>query len=169
MKRRLLIGRFQPFHNGHLSAIKHLLKKSGEVVLVVGSSEDFMSPENPFTAGERLEMLRSAFSKSDLSRLIIVPVRDVNDNSIWVDHILSQIPSIDEVYSNNQLVKMLFSRHGIVVHSTPLKDRNNLEGTNVRILMAKADRSWKKLVPQKVAKFLEQIEAEKRLSKIIRV
>ncbi|MGV8085740.1 MAG: nicotinamide-nucleotide adenylyltransferase [Candidatus Bilamarchaeum sp.] len=169
MKKRMLIGRFQPFHNGHLIAIKSLLKKSGEVVLVVGSSEDFMSPENPFTAGERLEMIRSSFSKSDLARLIVVPVRDVNDNSIWVDHVLSQVPAIDEVYSNNQLVKMLFSRHGVMVHSTPLKDRENLEGTNVRILLAKADKSWKKLVPPAVAKYLDQIGAEKRLSKIIRV
>ena len=169
MKKRMLIGRFQPFHNGHLTAIKTLLKKSGELVVVIGSSEDFMSPENPFTSGERLEMMRLAFSKSELSRLIFVPIRDVNDNSIWVDHVLSQVPAIDEVYSNNQLVKMLFSRHGVMVHSTTLKDRGNLEGTNIRILIAKADHSWKKLMPPKVAKFLDQIEAEKRLSKIIRV
>jgi nicotinamide mononucleotide adenylyltransferase len=64
---------------------------------------------------------------------------------------------------------MLFSRHGVMVHSTPLKDRENLEGTNVRILLAKADKSWKKLVPPAVAKYLDQIGAEKRLSKIIRV
>ncbi len=169
MKRALFIGRFQPFHLGHYSAIKKLLKKYGEVVIVIGSSEDSFSKQNPFTCGERIEMIRSSFSKTDLVKLVIVPVPDVNDNRIWVDHLLMHIPEIHDVYSNNQLVKMLFSQHGILVKSIEFKERDKKEGEAIRALMAENDSSWKADVPKKVAQFLDSVEADKRIRKIIRM
>ncbi len=169
MKRALFIGRFQPFHLGHYSAIKKLLKKYGEVVIVIGSSEDSFSKQNPFTCGERIEMIRNSFSKTDLVKLVIVPVPDVNDNRIWVDHLLMHIPEIHDVYSNNQLVKMLFSQHGILVKSVEFKERDKKEGEAIRALMAENDTSWKNDVPKKVAQFLDSVEADKRIRKIIRM
>ncbi|MBD3209831.1 nicotinamide-nucleotide adenylyltransferase [Candidatus Micrarchaeota archaeon] len=168
-KRALFIGRFQPVHNGHLHAIKKLLKKYDEVVVVIGSSEDMFSKENPFTCGERIEMLRQCFSKADLARLILVPVPDVNDNRIWVDHVLSHIPTVHDVYSNNALVKMLFSQHGILVKSMDFLERTSKEGTFIRKLMAENDESWKEHVPNKAAEYLESIEADKRIRKIVRM
>ena len=67
MKRALFIGRFQPFHHGHYYAIKKLMKKHDEVVVVIGSSEDGFTTENPFTCGERIEMMRLCFNKGDLA------------------------------------------------------------------------------------------------------
>jgi len=168
MKRALFIGRFQPFHHGHHYALKKLLRKFDEIVIVMGSAEDCFTPDNPFTCGERLEMIRSCFPKKDLVRLIIVPVRDVNDNTVWVDHVLMHIPPIYEVYSNNQLVKLLFSKHGILVKSMDLYDRGSKEGNFIRKLMANGDGSWRKHVPKQVAEYLDAIEAEKRIRKILR-
>ena len=168
-KRALFVGRFQPFHHGHQEAIKKLLKKYEEIVVVMGSSEDFLSSENPFSCGERLEMFRSCFSKGELARLIIVPVPDVNDNTVWVDHILAHVPHFDEVYSNNQLVKLLFSKHGVLVKSIDFFDRGKKEGVYIRQLLAEGNTEWKKHVPKGVAEFLEMIDAEKRLKKIIRI
>jgi len=168
-KRALFVGRFQPFHHGHLYAIKKLLKKFKEVVVVIGSSEDSFSPENPFTCGERLEMIRACFNKSELSRLIFVPVPDVNDNRVWVDHVFMHIPTIDAVYSNNQLVKMLFSKHGILVSAIEFFDRGPKEGSNVRRMMADGDRSWTKHVPKNAVEYLDAVEAEQRIKKIVRM
>jgi len=36
-KRGLFVGRFQPFHKGHLRAVKDILGKVDELVIVVGS------------------------------------------------------------------------------------------------------------------------------------
>ncbi len=166
MKRALFIGRFQPFHHGHYYALKKLLKKFQEIVVVIGSADDFFSHENPFTCGERIEMLRCCFTKSEIARLIVVPIPDINDNTMWVDHVLSYIPPVDEVYSNNALVKMLFSRHGILVKSMDFFDRGNKEGTFIRKQMAEKNQEWKKHVPKQVAKYLETVDAEKRLVKI---
>ena len=46
--RALFIGRFQPFHNGHLNVIKTLLENHKEVVVVIGSAQEENTAENPF-------------------------------------------------------------------------------------------------------------------------
>jgi len=169
MKRALFIGRFQPFHMGHYDAIKKLLRKYGEVVVVIGSSQESFSSENPLTCGERIEMIRNCFSKADIAKLVIVPVPDVNDNRIWVDHLLVHIPPVHNVYSNNALVKMLFSQHGILVKPVKLYERGEKEGAYIRKLMADNDRAWTKHVPKNAISYLNSIEADKRIRKIVRM
>jgi nicotinamide-nucleotide adenylyltransferase len=169
VKRALFIGRFQPVHSGHVHGIKKLLKKYPEIVVVIGSSEDLLTKENPFTCGERIEMIRACFSKSDLARIILVPVPDVNDNRIWVDHVLAHIPTVNEVYSNNQLVKMLFSQHGILVKSMEYHDRGLKEGSSIRKMMAENDNGWREQIPKKAVEYLDSIEADKRIRKIVRM
>jgi len=169
VKRALFVGRFQPFHHGHFYAMKKLLKKFGEVVVVIGSSDDCNTWENPFTCGERIEMVRLCFGKSDLARIVLVPVPDINDNRIWVDHVFMHIPPVDEVYSNNPLVKMLFSKHGILVKSLDFYDRGPKEGSFIRKLMAEKNRAWAKHVPPKVVAYLDMIDAEGRINNIFRM
>ena len=168
-KRALFVGRFQPFHHGHYYAVKKLLRKYNEVVIMIGSAEDSFSPENPFTCGERIEMMRSCFTRSDLAKMIIVPVPDVNDNRIWVDHVFMHIPAVNSVYSNNQLVKMLFSKHGILVKAIEFYDRGPKEGSLIRRMMADGDRSWTKHVPKKAVEYLDSVEAEQRMKKLVRM
>ena len=110
MKRALFIGRFQPFHKGHIYCVKKLLKSFDEVIIVVGSAQESRTKKNPFTAGERVEMIRLSF-KSELSRILILPVPDINNHLYWVSHILSYVPKFDEVYSNNELVLELFKTY----------------------------------------------------------
>ncbi len=169
IKRALFIGRFQPFHHGHFFAIKKCLKKCDELVVVIGSAEASDTPDNPFTCGERLEMIRSCFGKSDLAKMIIVPVPDVNDNRIWVDHVFAHIPPVQEVYSNNNLVKMLFSKHGYLVKSIEFYDRGPKEGAGIRKMMSDNDPSWKKHVPKTVAEYLDSIDAIGRMRTIVRM
>jgi nicotinamide-nucleotide adenylyltransferase len=114
-------------------------------------------------------MLRACFSKGDLARMILVPVPDVNDNRIWVDHVFLHIPRVDGVYSNNQLVKMLFSKHGILVSAIDYYDRGPKEGSHIRKLMAEGDKSWVKHVPKPAADYLQSIDAEGRIKKIVRM
>ena len=66
----LFIGRFQPFHNGHLKVIKHLSTTYEEIIIGIGSSQYHNESENPFTADERKKMIEEsmyhAISKSTL-------------------------------------------------------------------------------------------------------
>ena len=48
----LLIGRFQPFHFGHLEAIRFGLSKVDKLFIGIGSSNKSHQERNPFTADE---------------------------------------------------------------------------------------------------------------------
>lgn len=164
-KRALFVGRFQPFHNGHFNVVKNLLSKYGEVVIVLGSAESPISFENPFTAGERIEMIRSCFSEKALSRIIIIPIRDIGDHDKWVAHVSSYTPKFDVVYSNNVLVKSLFLKAGIQVKPIDFFDREKYEGKKIRQLMVK-NNNWRSSVPKQVAKFIDSINGCARLRRI---
>jgi len=66
MKRGLIVGRFQPYHIGHNSAVKKILEELDEIVIVIGSSDDSHSISNPFTAGERIEMISESLKSEGL-------------------------------------------------------------------------------------------------------
>ena|SRR3989338_9840492 len=163
-KRALFIGRFQPFHNGHLHAVKKLLKNYNEVILVIGSAESECSFENPFTAGERIEMIRSCFSKNELARLILIPIRDINDHSKWVSHVVGYVPEFQHLYSNNELVRRLFYEAGFDVHALWFFRKELHTGMIIRAKIAER-KKWQDSVPKTVAEIIKRLEAEKRLRK----
>jgi len=49
VKRGLFVGRFQPFHLGHLGVVKDILNEVDELVIVVGSAQYSHRIDNPFT------------------------------------------------------------------------------------------------------------------------
>ena len=52
------VGRFQPFHNGHLALLRHALSVAPQGILVIGSAHQARTPKNPFSWQERAEMVR---------------------------------------------------------------------------------------------------------------
>lgn len=87
----VVIGRFQPFHDGHLSLVKQALDAAPDVVVVIGSSFQARSPKHPFTWQERAEMVRLAFPEADRRRLHCVPVRDSFDDARWIAAVLHAV------------------------------------------------------------------------------
>ncbi|RLG60344.1 nicotinamide-nucleotide adenylyltransferase, partial [Candidatus Geothermarchaeota archaeon] len=81
-----LIGRFQPFHLGHLHAIKYCLRSVSDLVIILGSALTSHTLKNPFTARERIQMISLALSEAGISRerYIIIPVPDIGKHSLWV-------------------------------------------------------------------------------------
>lgn len=166
MKSRcLFVGRFQPFHSGHHKTILSLLEKYDEVIVLIGSAETKLSLQNPFSTGERIEMIRVAFNK-EITRLIIIPVRDVNNHSLWVSHVLQYVPIFRDVYSNNEIVRKLFSDKGFKVHQIPYVDRNKKEGKTIRQMILENDDQWKKHIPDKTVEFIQSIKGEKRIREL---
>ena len=112
--RGLYIGRFQPYHLGHQAVLEKIAKEVEEIVIVIGSAQESHTPENPFTGGERMEMIYAALSESDLrERCIVTPLQDIKRNSVWASHLQSMVPRFDVVYSNNPLVVQLIGEAGI--------------------------------------------------------
>jgi nicotinamide-nucleotide adenylyltransferase len=167
--RGLYVGRFQPFHLGHLDAIKHVLKEVDELVVVIGSAQYSHNTNNPFTAGERLVMVREALVQAgmDYSKLWIVPVPDVHLHMLWVSAVVGYTPKFNVLYSNEPLTKRLFMEAGFDVKTTPLFKRKVYMSTIIREKMIKDD-SWKELVPKSVADFILEIDGVNRLRDLAR-
>ena len=157
--RGLYVGRFQPFHLGHLDAIKMVLTSVDELVIVIGSAQYSHTTNNPFTAGERLLMVRQALQEAgvDISRLWIVPVPDVHLHMLWVSALEGYTPNFNVVYSNEPLTRRLFMEKGYEVKNIRFFERKNYNSTLVREKMLKDD-SWALLVPKSVAKFIDELD-----------
>lgn len=169
VKRGLYVGRFQPFHLGHLDAIKYALKDVDELVVVIGSAQYSHNTNNPFTAGERLVMVCRALQEAgvDYSKLWIVPVPDVHLHMLWVSAVEGYTPKFHAIYANEPLTKRLFMEAGYEVNAIPLFERKVYMSTVVREKMVKDD-SWTKLVPKSVADFILEIDGVNRLRDLAR-
>ncbi|MCX6676563.1 MAG: nicotinamide-nucleotide adenylyltransferase [Methanothrix sp.] len=161
--RALYIGRFQPYHLGHQAVLEKIAEEVEEIVIVIGSAQESHTPENPFTGGERMEMIYAALGESDLrERSIVTPLQDIKRNSVWVSHLQSMVPSFDVVYSNNPLVVQLISEAGILIRKLPMYQRDLYSGTAIRKLM-RENGDWAGLVPAAVATFIEKMSGVERL------
>ena len=94
MLRAFYVGRFQPLHKGHLEAIKYVMDRSDELVIVIGSANISHRLNNPFTAGERLRMVRASLDKLKIepSRYYLIPIPNAQMHSVWVSHVFSYVP-----------------------------------------------------------------------------
>lgn len=171
MSRGLFIGRFQPFHKGHLRAVKWILEREEELVIGIGSAQYAYLPKNPFTAGERLLMIWSSLKAEGLlDRVITTLIPDTDSvHVLWPAYVEMTSPKFDRAYSNDPLTQVLLRERGYEVVEVPFMDREVLSGTHVRNLMARGDGEWRKLVPEAVVKILDQIEGEKRVKTIYRL
>ena len=89
----VLIGRFQPVHQGHLALVHEALARAPQVIIVLGSAHQARSPKNPFTWQERAAMLREALPETERHRLTILPVRDHYNEPLWA-HAVQQAVTV---------------------------------------------------------------------------
>ena len=157
MTTALYVGRFQPFHHGHLHSIRHVLKDTSEVVIVIGSAMTSHQADNPFTSGERIEMIHLALSDQGIGRdkYQVIPVPDLVVHSVWVAHIESLCPPFDVVYTNEPLTSRLFAEEEYEVREIPFLKRNIYSGTEFRKRVLENE-EWREIVPEPVAGFLAE-------------
>jgi len=162
--RGLLIGRFQPFHKGHLEVVRKVRadRPTAPLLIGVGTADESYTWENPFTAGERVEMIERALAEAKVEHAVLVPIADISRHALWVNYLEALLPTFDRVYTNNPLTRLLFERSGYLVESPPLFDRARFEGVRIREQLAEGG-AWKDAVPPSVATYLEEIGAPARL------
>ncbi|RLI19151.1 nicotinamide-nucleotide adenylyltransferase [Candidatus Bathyarchaeota archaeon] len=167
MRRALFVGRFQPFHKGHLEAVKMILKENDEVIIVIGSSQYSHNLENPFTAGERIVMIRKALEAEeiDASRYWLIPVPDIHIHMMWVSEVVGYTPKFQVVYSNEPVTRRLFIEAGFKVKPIPFIKRKIYSATEIRKRMLE-DKNWEALVPKAVAEYIREIDGVQRIKEL---
>lgn len=88
----LYIGRFQPFHNGHMKVVQHGLTIAKKLIIFVGSTNGARTIKNPFTFEERRDMILNCFDPQIAQRITIIPLRDYFYNDeMWFAQIQNLI------------------------------------------------------------------------------
>lgn len=153
----LFVGRFQPFHKGHLHAIKYILANFDEVVIGIGTSNKSDTSDNPFSFEERKTIIEESGIKFK-----IIPVEDRDDDKEWVKSIAKKV-DFDVVVTGNDWTKNCFLTFGYKVMEPNFLEPEKYKAAKIRGMMLKGDNSWKELVPEGALKVLRGINIKERL------
>ena len=167
----IFVGRFQPFHLGHLHAILNITEKEKDVhklYIIIGSSRKSHTPKNPFTAGERMTMIHNTLEECAIERgnpdVFIVPIADAHEGTVWRQRVINHIPDFQVVFSSLGETSRLFREYGYEIREVKYHKRESLSGTNVRKLMIAplydgvVHPMWSKFVPDRVAEYIHSID-----------
>ena len=161
----LLIGRFQPFHLGHLEALQFALSKVDKLWVGLGSSNKPAQKNDPFSAEERKEMILSSIDDAIKERISIYFIPDLDNHVKWIEKIDTIVPKFDIVFSNDELTKHLYSKKDIKIITIPFLKRDVLSGTKIRDLIT-SDQKWDDLVPEGTKNFLVNSGAKEYLKNL---
>jgi nicotinamide-nucleotide adenylyltransferase len=165
--RGLMMGRFQPFHLGHLELVKQILNDCDEVIIALTGSQFNYIEKDPFTSGERIEMIHQTLKENniDLGRCYIIAIENQFNVATWASYLKSSLPHFDKVYSGNDYVVMLLADSDYAVVSPKFLDREQYNATKIRQMIAN-DGQWEKLVPSTVSQLIKKINGVKRIKTI---
>jgi len=164
-ERGLMIGRFQPFHRGHLYLVQQILSECNELVIAIGSSQFNYTFSNPFTAGERIQMIHEALIEENVSldKVYIIPIPNSENNSIWLQHLKSMVPKFNVLYTGNAFVKgLVISDENVQIKNPDFLEEGKYNGTHIRTCIV-SSKNWKKLVPNSVYRMISRMDGISRV------
>jgi nicotinamide-nucleotide adenylyltransferase len=160
-------GRFQPFHLGHLSAVKQALNKVGLLYIGIGSAQYSHERYNPFSTKERMDIIQKALEEKGISkgRFEIIPIPDIHNNAAWPAHVQSLVPEFDIVFvGDDGLVKELFEKYTKIPVKI-VKKEIDICATDIRKAILDNE-DWKKYLCDSTVEYLEKIGGKKRIKDI---
>ncbi|WOV92914.1 MAG: nicotinamide-nucleotide adenylyltransferase [Candidatus Nitrosoabyssus spongiisocia] len=157
-----LIGRFQPFHLGHMNAVDFALTKVNQLFIGIGSSNKSNQIRNPFTAKERAQMITLSLNESQKTRIKLYEIPDVNNHEKWVSCIAEIVPNFDVLFTNDSTTANIYTTRNMSVITIDMVARPKLSGTNIRNLILQRG-NWVNLVPLGTQDVLKRIDAQERI------
>ncbi|MFH1244080.1 MAG: NAD(+) synthase [bacterium] len=168
----LFIGRFQPFHRGHLYSLKKCFELADHVLVGIGSSQESGTESNPWDWETRKKMIETLDLQGLSLKVVAIP--DLFNDEKWGAQIVKLLgeagcePSQVVAVGNNEWTNRILRERGIAVYESGLYKRNELEGKKIRKMMKRGDGKWKKRVPKAVLPSLRSEEIALWLRKIYR-
>ncbi len=174
----VVLGRFQPFHNGHLSYFLLALKNTKSLIIGIttpGKKPTRYEPKNPLRFGKE----NNPFSFSQRREMIkaALKTRGVNLKRIRFIHFMpqklkiwqSQVPSSATYFlilrpSDSKQVSEMKAQ-GLNIKILKVIKEDKYKGFNVRRLL-KDDSNWEALVPKPVADYINRLRRHEKKLKI---
>ena len=169
----IVIGRFQPLHLAHQDLIQHSLTLAEKVIVILGSARAAPDVKNPFTPAMREEIIRACFPK-EAKNLIFRAVRDYPYNDhVWTAEVQNVVGEITEDDAKEDariaIVGFFKDKSSYYLNLFPQwnfeefycadRERLSLNASEIRDKYFSGDDDWQKLVPPKVAGYLNAFRA----------
>ena len=161
MKKGLILGRFQPFHFGHLKLIESIVNDKVLPLICIGSAQYSHTVDNPFTVKERKEMIMAVLQSLNCEYEIF-EIPDINNYDLYVSHLETFVPEFDQIYSGNPIVQRLFDEAGYKVVKLEMFNREVWEGSAIRLAMREGG-DWESAVPNQIVDIIQHIAGTERL------
>ena len=150
----LIVGRFQPFHKGHLFLIKKALEKADKIIIGIGSA-NITDVNNPIDFETRKKIIKAVFYKEGIEEKLskIVPLDDFFDDRKWLSNLKKQVGKFDLALGNNEWTNNILKKAGLKIIEVDYYKRGEYEGWRIRKLIKEGKR-WQNRVPKYIAKLL---------------
>lgn len=158
----LIVGRFQPFHNGHIKLIQYALSKVDVLHVVIGSPNR-NDEKNPYSAQLRETMIEKSLTKEELKRIRISYVEDMNNDSLWLENLASKFADCELIFSSDEKMSQLYKTNEKLkekVVTIPQDQREDLSGTNIRNLL-RDGKDISNLIPKGTLEVINQVKLPK--------
>ena len=174
MKRGMIHGRFQPFHNGHLEYLLGAAARSDELwVGITNPDPTHVKPEpsdplrhlpesNPYTYAERLLMVTAVAETVDVD-VHVIPF-PVNQPELWHAYVPPGVTQFIRQFSDWGATKIeRFRGAGYDVVILDEGAEKEISGIDVRTAMREG-RDWQLLVPEGVARVIVSLGRQPELA-----
>jgi nicotinamide-nucleotide adenylyltransferase len=171
MRRGMIHGRFQPFHNGHLEYLRGAAERSDEIWIGITNPDPtrvqfeesdplrHLPESNPYTYAQRLLMAQAAAADIglDLAHVHVVPF-PVNEPELWPAYVPEGVTQYLRLFSSwggTKLERLREAGYEVVVLDEGAE--KEVSGANVREAL-REHRDWERLVPAGVARVLRELD-----------
>lgn len=161
----LFIGRFQPFHKGHLNTILSICRGGNKIKIVIGSKQFSFTKVNPFTFEERKEIIELSLKDENLKNFEIFGVEDKDAYSKWFKELVNTVGYFDVCYTGNNLVEKILLENNIRVEKIKEFKRYKFSGTKIRKIIL-SNKKVDNLVPNGTLKVINRINGMDRIKSI---
>ena len=157
----LLVGRFQPFHKGHLYLIKKALEVADQLIIGIGSA-NITDVNNPLDYEIRRKIIKAVLYKEKLQNKVIkiVPLDDFYNNEKWKNNVQKQLSlalsgaeRVDLVVGNNEWTNNILKQAGYKILECPYFNRYLYEGWRIRRMIVEG-KNFEKRIPNYLYKFV---------------
>jgi nicotinamide-nucleotide adenylyltransferase len=155
-KTALVVGRFQPFHKGHLYLINKTFEVADKIIIAVGSS-NIKNNDNPLPYETRVAMLNKVIGHEKWTDRIIkiIPSPDDPSDDVWLKLLLENAGMFDIAIGNNSWTNGILKNAGYKVLEIPYYKRNLYQGIYIRKLF-KNGGNWQERVPSYLVGFINK-------------
>lgn len=170
-KHSFIVSRFQPFHNGHKSLVDKMLRESRYGTIVLGLAQESRTAKNPFTAEERIFMIKNVYG--ELKNLNIFAVDNISNDNKWYDYIILHIREKSKKFGEPEAFYCGGEEEGAwfdkgyfkieILDRLQQEDKLKISGTEIRDMIRVGDDSWKEYVPEENVDFIEKFFEKHRI------